>query len=171
MNIVRLAPFAAACLTVLLHVSGSAYAETDVSDESLKATGERMRQTAQELQQDIQGRLQRLRKERAALEAKQAAERKQEAERARQQAEKEQATLAAVKEAKQRDALAAAQEKARRETSVRVAEAERKRQAELREKLDQETALERAQQESLDAYKAGTKKQTLGTQTQFGVDL
>ena len=171
MNIFRPAPFAAACLALLLHVGGSAYAETDVSDESLKATGERMRHTAQELQQDIQVRLQRLRKERAALEAKQAAERRREAERAQQQAEKEQAALAAVKEAKQRDAIAAAQEKARREASVRVAEAERKRQAELREKLDQEAALERAQQESLDAYKAGAKKQTLGTQTQFGVDL
>jgi hypothetical protein len=54
---------------------------------------------------------------------------------------------------------------------ARATEIERARQAELKEKEEQEATLLRAQQESLDAYKAGTTKQKLGTQTQFGVDL
>jgi chromosome segregation ATPase len=175
MKTFRSIPFAAACLAALLQVGSGAHAETDpaagVSDSDLKATGERMRQTVQQLQKDIQQRLERLRSERATLQSKQAAERKRETERAAQQDEKDRAALAAVKAARQREELAAAQEKARREAAARAAEAERRLQSELKAKEDEEAALERAQQESLDAYKAGTRKNKLGTQTQFGVDL
>lgn len=142
-----------------------------VSDQDLKAVGERIRQTGHQMQKEIQEKLERLRKERAALVARQAAERKQETERANQQAEKDRAALAAAKEARQREALLAAQDKARREAAERAAELERAHQAELKAKEEEEAALERAQKESLDAYKAGAKQQKLGTQPQFGVDL
>ncbi len=163
-------PVVALCLAASL-LSGSVRAESDVSDDSLKAAGERMRQTGQQLQKDIQERLERLRRERAALQSRQAEERDAEARRARQQAEKDRAALAAVKEARQREALAAAQEKARKEAAARAAESELRRQAELKEKEEQEAALERAQRESLNAYKAGAKERKLGSDTQFGVDL
>lgn len=168
----RLAPLslAAVCLGISL-LAGSVHAQSDVSDDSLKAASERIRQTGQQLQQDIHERLEKLRRERAALQARQAEERSNEAVREREQAEKDKAALAAVKEARQREALAAAQEKARREAAARAAEAERLRQAELKEKEEQEAALERAQRESLDAYKAGAKERILGSDTQFGVDL
>lgn len=166
---------AAGCLAALLFGAGSVLAQTGttdaVSEENLKAAGERMRQTSLQLQQDIQQRLQRLRSERAALVARQEAERREEAERLQRQADQDRAALAAIKETKQRSAFAAAREKARKEAAARAADAERQRQAELKEKDDQEAALARAQQESLDAYKAGAKKQKLGSETQFGVDL
>lgn len=163
-------PAAVLCLSACLLTVG-AQADADLSDESLKAASERMRQTGQQLQKDIQERLERLRRERAALQSRQTEERSNEMERARQQAEKDKAALAAVKEARQREALAAAQEKARKEAAARAAEAERLRAAELKEKEEQEAALERAQRESLDAYKAGAKERKLGSDTQFGVDL
>ncbi len=168
----RLSPLflAAVCLCSGLF-AGTVHAETEASDDSLKAAGERMRQTGQQLQKDIQERLEKLRRERASLQARQVQERNDEAARARQQADKDKAALAAVKEARQRDALAAAQEKARKEAAARAAEAERLRQAELKDKEEQEAALERAQRESLDAYKAGAKERKLGSDTQFGVDL
>ncbi len=173
MNVFQSFPFAAVCLAVLLCAGNGALAETSIglSDGELKATGERMRQTAQQMQKDISDRLQHLRSERAALEAKQAAERRQEAIRAQQQAEKDKAALVATREAKQRETLAAQQESARKAAAARVAEDERKRQAELQEKQNQEAALVRAQRESLDAYKAGSKKRKLGSEPQFGVDL
>lgn len=170
MNHPALHPVVALCLAASL-LAGGVRAESDVSDDSLKAAGERMRQTGQQLQKDIQERLERLRRERAALQARQAEERNAEAQRARQQADKDRAALAAVKEARQREALAAAQEKARKEAAARAAEAELRRQAELKDKEEQEAALERAQRESLDAYKAGAKERKLGSDTQFGVDL
>lgn len=166
---------AAAILAALLVTANGARAEgsdtPDVSGDGLKAASERIRQTGQQLQKDIQEKLEQLRKERAALVARQAAERRQEAEHARQQAEKDRAALAATREARQREALQASQEKARREAAERAAELERIHQAELKAKEDEEAALVRAQKESLDAYKAGTKQQKLGTQPQFGVDL
>jgi hypothetical protein len=166
-----------AVLTIALLAGGNICAAESgtpsdtLSDDALKATSERIRQTGQQMQRDIQEKLERLRKERAALVARQAAERKQETERARQQAEKDRAALAAAKESKQREALLASQEKARREAAVRAAELEQTRLAALKEKEDEEAALERAQKESLDAYKAGSKQQKLGTQAQFGVDI
>ena len=168
----RLASFSitAVCLGISL-LAGSVHAQSEVSDDSLKAAGERMRHTGQKLQKDIQERLEKLRRERAALQARQAQERDEEAARERQQADKDKAALAAVKEARQREARAAAQEKARKEAAARAAEAERLRQTALKEQEDQEAALERAQRESLDAYKAGAKERTLGSDTQFGVDL
>jgi colicin import membrane protein len=170
MKRLALLSIAAVCLGASL-LAGGVHAQSDASDDSLKAASERMRQTGQQLQKDIHERLEKLRRERATLQARQAEERDEEAARERQQADKDKAALAAVKEARQRDALAAAQEKARKEAAARAAEAERLRQAALKEKEDQEAALERAQQESLDAYKAGAKERTLGSDTQFGVDL
>lgn len=175
MKVIRAIPLAAGCLAALLLAASGVRAEggetSAMSDDGLKAAGERIRQTGQQMQKDIQEKLERLRKERAALVARQAAERKQEAERAAQQAEKDRAALAAAKEARQREALLAAQEKARREAAERAAELERAHQAEMKSKEEEEAALERAQKESLDAYKAGAKQQKLGTQPQFGVDL
>lgn len=175
MKLIRAMPIAAGCLAALLLTANGARAEGSdaaaISDDNLKAAGERIRQTGQLLQKDIQDKLERLRRERAALVTRQAAERKQEAERAHQQAEKDRAALAAIKEARQREALQAAQEKARQEAAERAAELERIHQAELKAKEEEEAALERAQKESLDAYKAGAKQQKLGTQPQFGVDL
>ena len=175
MKTIRSTPLSAAFLAAFLLASNGAQAEggdaSNISDESLKAASERIRHTGQQMQKDIQEKLERLRKERAALVARQAAERKQETERARQQAEKDRAALTAAKESKQREALLASQEKARREAAVRAAELEQTRLAELKEKEDEEAALERAQKESLDAYKAGSKQQKLGTQAQFGVDI
>lgn len=168
-------PLAIICLAAALAASDSLHAQSgdsaDVSDDSLKAASERMRQTSQQMQKDIQERLDKLRLERAALQARQAAERRQESEQAARQAEKDRAALAAIKEAKQREALAAAQAQARQEATARAAEAERLRQAALKAKEEEEAALERAQRESLDTYKAGTRQNRLGTQTQFGVDL
>lgn len=165
-----LPPVATLCLAACL-MTGGVRAESDVSDDSLKAAGERIRETGQQLQKDIQERLERLRRERAVLQSRQTEERNIEATRARQQADKDKAALAAVKEARQREALAATQDKARKEAAARTAEAERLRQAELQDKQEQEAALERAQRESLDAYKAGAKERKLGSDTQFGVDL
>ncbi len=142
-----------------------------LTGEDLKAASERIRETGLQMQKDIQERLQKIRRERIALADKQALERRQEAEREQRQAEIDKAALAATKEAKQREALAAAQDKARRENAARLAQLERVRQAQLKEKADQEAELERAQQESLDSYKAGSKKQKLGSEAQFGIDL
>lgn len=165
----------AALFAAWLPVAGSVFAadanSPANSGDDLNAASERIRETGRQMQKDIQDRLRQVRAQRAVLEARQAAERKQEAERDKQQAEKDRAALASIKEAKQREALAATQEKARREAVTRAAEIERARQAELKEKEEQEATLLRAQQESLDAYKAGATKQKLGTQTQFGVDL
>lgn len=162
-------------VVTLLLAGSSVFADDDkgygMSEDKLRAAGERMRQTSQQMQKDIQERLESLRRERAALVARQSAERRQEAIRAQQQVEKDKAALAAVREAKQRDTLAVAQEKARIEVAARLAKVERARQSELKDKEEQEIALVRAQQKSLDAYKAGGKQQKLGTQTQFGVDL
>lgn len=166
---------AVALLTAWFPAAGSVFAADAISSatsgDDLNAASERIRETGRLMQKDIQEKLRQVRAQRAVLEARQAAERKQEAERAKRQAETDRAALAAIKEAKQHEALVAAQEKARRERVARAAEIERARQAELKEKDVQEAALVRAQQESLDAYKAGATKQKLGTQTQFGVDL
>lgn len=142
-----------------------------VTGEDLKAASERIRETGLQMQKDIQERLQKIRRERIALANRQTLERRQEAEHEQRQAEIDKAALAATRETKQREALAAAQEKARRENATRLAELERVRQIELKEKADQEAELERAQQESLDSYKAGSKKQKLGSEAQFGIDL
>jgi hypothetical protein len=165
----------AALFAAWLPVAGSVFAadanSPANSGDDLNAASERIRETGRQMQKDIQDRLRQVRAQRAVLEARQAAERKQETERDKQQAEKDRAALASIKEAKQREALAAAQEKARKEATARAAETERMRQAELKEKEEQEATLLRAQQESLDAYKAGSKQQKLGTQAQFGVDI
>ena len=175
MNTFRPSIVTVALLTAWFPTAGSVFAadatSSATSRDDLNAASERIRDTGHQMQKDIQEKLRQVRAQRAVLEARQAAERKQEAERAKQQADKDRAALAAIKEAKQREALAAAQEKARREAVARATEIERARQAELKEKEEQEATLLRAQQESLDAYKAGTTKQKLGTQTQFGVDL
>lgn len=175
MNAFRPSIVTVALFAAWLQTAGSVFAADAISSapagDDLNAASERIRETGRQMQKDIQDKLRQVRAQRAVLEARQAAERKQEAERAKQQAERDRAALAAIKEAKQREALVAAQEKARKEAMARAAEIERARQAELKEKDEQEAALIRAQQESLDAYKAGATKQKLGTQTQFGVDL
>ena len=172
MNTFRPLIVTVALLTAWFPAAGSVFAADAISSaDDLNAASERIRDTGRQMQKDIQDKLRQVRAQRAVLEARQAAERKQEAERAKQQAEKDRAALAAIKEAKQREALLASQEKARREAAARAAELEQTRLAELREKEDEEAALERAQKESLDAYKANSKQQKLGTQAQFGVDL
>lgn len=173
MNTFRPSLLTVSLLTAWFATAGSVCAAdaTSPAGDDLNAASERIRETGRQMQKDIQDKLRQVRAQRAVLEARQAAERKQEAERAKQQADKDRAALAAIKEAKQREVLAATQEKARREAAARAAELEQARLAELKEKEDEEAALERAQKASLDAYKANSKQQKLGTQAQFGVDL
>ena len=175
MNTFRPSIVTVALLTAWFPTAGSVFAadatSSATSRDDLNAASERIRDTGHQMQKDIQEKLRQVRAQRAVLEARQAAERKQEAERAKQQADKDRAALAAIKEAKQREALLASQEKARREAAARAVELEQTRLAELKEKEDEEAALERAQKASLDAYKANSKQQKLGTQAQFGVDL
>lgn len=175
MNAFRPSIVTVALLAAWFPTAGSVFAADAISSatsgDELNAASERIRDTGRQMQKDIQEKLRQVRAQRAVLEARQAAERKQEAEHARQQAEKDRAALTATRESKQREALLASQEKARREAAARAAELEQTRLAELKEKEDEEAALERAQKESLDAYKAGSKQQKLGTQAQFGVDL
>lgn len=137
-----------------------------LSDEALKAASERIRQTGQNLQEDIQQALRKARAQRAALEAQQEAERKQDAERARQQAARDAAALAAAKEAKQRQALEAAQVLARKKAEESAARAERERQAAAKAQREMEEKLAREQQS-----KAAADKPNLGGETKFGVDI
>jgi NADH dehydrogenase [ubiquinone] 1 alpha subcomplex assembly factor 7 len=142
-------------------------ADDPLSDKALKAAGERIRQTGQDLQADIQQALRKARAERVALEARQAAERKKEEQRARQRAAQDAAELAAAKEARQRQALAVAQAKARKEAEERAAKAESERLAAIKAQRELEDKLAREQQ----ATKAKADKPKLGDDTKFGVDI
>lgn len=160
-------------LAIALLAGGNAWAAENteahdpLSDNELKATSERIRQTGQKIQADIQQALRKARAERAVLEAKQAAERKQEAARARQRAAQDAAELAAAKEARQRQALEAAQAKARKEAEERAAKAESERLAAIKAQRELEDKLAREQQ----AAKAKAGKPKLGGDTKFGVDI
>jgi len=114
-------------------LSLNAYASE--ADDSLAAAGERIRQTGVQLQADIKKARERL----EAQEAREAIERKREAERERQQA---------IMEEKQRHAQEVAQARARREEAARAEQAERLRQQQA-EKAEREKQLqaEKAEQE------------------------
>lgn len=146
-------------------------ASTPLSDGDLKAVGERIRQTGHQMQTDIREALKKARAQRAALEARQIAERKKEAERARQQAARDAAALAAAKEAKERQALEAAQAQARKEAAERAARVERERQAALQAQRELEEKLAREQAAKDKTLKNPKKKTKLGEDTQFGVDI
>lgn len=160
-------------LAIALLTGGSAWAaegtaaHDPLSDKELKAAGERIRQTGQNIQADIQQAQRKARAERAVLEARQAAERKQEAERARQRAAQDAAELAAAKEVRQRQALVAAQAKARKDAEERAAKAESERLAAIKAQREREDKLAREQQ----AAKAKADKPKLGGDTKFGVDI
>jgi len=174
---------AVAILAAWLPLAGSALAAesgkptskgtpASVSDDDLKAAGERIRETGQKLQADIQEALRKARAQSAALEAKQAAERKNEAEKARQQAARDAVALAATKEAKQRQALEAAQALARKEAEERAAKAEQERLAAVKAQRELEDKLAREQQAAKEkASKASNGKSKLGEETNFGVDI
>lgn len=161
-------------LAVMLQAGGATYAAegmtppakgtpAPLSDEALKAASERIRQTGHNLQEDIQQGLRKARAQRAALEARQEADRKQDTERSRQQAARD----AAAKEAKQRHALEAAQVLARKKAEESAARAERERQAAAKAQREMEEKLAREQE----AAKAATDKPKLGGETKFGVDI
>lgn len=174
---------AVALLAAWLPLAGSALAaeggkatnkgtSASVSDDDLKAAGDRIRETGQKLQADIQEALRKARAQRAVLEAKQAAERKQEAEKARQQAARDAAELAAAKEAKQRQVLLAAQAQAKKEAEERAAKAEQERLAAVKVQRELEAKLAREHQavkEKSSKSSSGTSK--LGEEASFGVDI
>lgn len=174
---------AIAVLAAWLPLAGSALAAeggkstnkgtaASVSDDDLKAAGDRIRETGQKLQADIQEALRKARAQRAALEAQQAAERKQEAEKARQQAARDAAELAAAKEAKQRQALLAAQVQARKDAEERAAKAEQERLAAVKAQRELEAKLAREQQALKEkASNASNGKSKLGEEANFGVDI
>ncbi len=181
MNISHISIIAIAVLAAWLPLAGSALAAGDgnagnkdkpasVSGDDLKAAGERIRETGKKLQSDIQEAMRKARAQRAALEARQAAERKNEAERAHQQAARDAAALAAAKEAKQRQALEAAQAQARKDAEAHAAKAEREREAVLKTQRVLEEKLAREQKAKDAASKAGGKPK-LGEETKFGVDI
>lgn len=177
MRTIRIPHATATLLAILLQAGGITYAAeggtpsanktpAPLSEADMKAAGERIRQTGQKLQEDIQETLRKARAQRAALEAKHEAERKQEAERARQQAARDAAALAAAKEARQRQALEAAQAQARKKAEESAAQAERERQAAAKAQREREEKLAREQ-----AAKANAGKPKLGGETKFGVDI
>jgi hypothetical protein len=139
------------------------------SQEALDAASERIRQTGAQIKADIAA-MRETRRQRAALEAKQEAERRKEAERAREQAQKDAAQLAAAKEAKQRQSIEAALAQARKEAEERAAKAERERQAAIdaNRALEEKLAKELAAKEKAYEEAGGNK---LGQDLNFGVDI
>jgi hypothetical protein len=147
----------------------SANTSKELSHDALNAASERIRQTGQQIREDI-AEARKARQQRLALEAIQEAERKKEAERVREQAQKDAAQLAAAKEAKQRQALEAAQAQARREAAERAAKAEQERQAELaaQRALEEKIAKEQAAKMAGGTGGGGNK---LGGEVRYGVDF
>lgn len=146
----------------------SAITSKELSHDALNAASERIRQTGQQIREDI-AEARKARQQRLALEAKQEAERKKEAERAREQAQKDAEKLAAAKEAKQRQALEAAQAQARQEAAERAAKAEQERRAALaaQRALEEKIAKEQAARTTSGA--GGGNK--LGGEVRYGVDF
>ena len=146
----------------------SAITSKELSHDALNAASERIRQTGQQIREDI-AEARKARQQRLALEAKQEAERKKEAERAREQAQKDAEKLAAAKEAKQRQALEAAQAQARQEAAERAAKAEQERRAALaaQRALEEKIAKEQAARTASGA--GGGNK--LGGEVRYGVDF
>jgi hypothetical protein len=133
-------------------------------------TDKRMREVQQKLRQEHQEIMLKMRAQRAALESRLAAERKQESERDRQQAARNATALAAAKETKQRQALEATQAQARKEAEALAAQVERERVAKLKTLRDQEEKFAREQKAAEEAAKKGGSPR-LGGETKFGVDL
>ena len=146
----------------------SAITSKELSHDALNAASERIRQTGQQIREDI-AEARKARQQRLALEAKQEAERKKESERAREQAQKDAEKLAAAKEAKQRQALEAAQAQARQEAAERAAKAEQERRAALaaQRALEEKIAKEQAARTASGA--GGGNK--LGGEVRYGVDF
>jgi len=147
----------------------SAITSKELSQDALDAASERIRQTGQQIREDI-AEARRARQQRLALEAKQETERKKEAERAREQAQKDAEKLAAAKEAKQRQALEAAQAQARQEAAERAAKAEQERRAALaaQRALEEKIAKEQAARTASGAGGGGNK---LGGEVRYGIDF
>jgi hypothetical protein len=147
----------------------SAITSKELSHDALNAASERIRQTGQQIREDI-AEARKARQQRLALEAKQEAERKKEAERAREQAQKDAEKLAAAKEAKQRQALEASQAQARQEAAERAAKAEQERQAALAAQRALEEKIAKEQAAKM-ASGSGGGANKLGGEVRYGVDF